>query len=392
MTARPETPSFAWPGAVLGTVITLGLLDQQVITPLIAALAEGLEVGVADVGFAVSAYSVAAALAALVVGPLSDSRGRRPYLLLAVALLVASAAVIALAPRYGLFVLARLAAGFAGGTISALALAWVADLVPYRRRGRVLGVLMGGAMGAAVIAQVGAAFAAATFGHRVVYTTIAIFAAGGVLMLLGLREQSRAAGPSRSFRGQFAGHLEFFRSRQHRTAALAAFFMSGSLVGVSTYAAGWLQETRGFSLEQVGLLYGVFGGAIIAVQPFAGPLSDRFGKRPFTVFVSLVVAALTIALPMLAGAVLVVALVVFGCLGVARIAAFAALRTELVPADRRAAFLGFSNVFSQLGIATGVAAGGLLYAHGFTAVCWAMAGFGGGAALLVARLSEPETV
>lgn len=390
LTTRPETSSFAWPGTVLGTVVTLGLLDQQVLTPLIAALADGLEVGVADVGFAVSTYSFAAALAALIVGPLSDSRGRRPYLLLAAGLLAASAVLIALSPHYAVFVLARLAAGFAGGTISALAIAWVADLVPYRRRGRVLAILMGGAMGAAVVAQVGAAFAAAAFGHQTVYVGIAGFGAVAALMLLGLRENRLAAGSPRSLRRQIAGHLEFLRSRQHRTAALAAFCMSGSLVGVSTYAAGWLQETRGFSLEQVGLLYGAFGAAIIGVQPLAGPLSDRFGKRPFTIVVSVAVAALTIVLPILAGPVLVGGLVVFGCLGVARIAAFAALRTELVSADRRAAFMGFSNVFSQLGIAAGAFAGGLLYAQGFAFVCWAMAGFGGIAVLLVARLSEPE--
>lgn len=390
MTTSPETSSFAWPGTVLGTVVTLGLLDQQVLTPLIAALADGLEVGVADVGFAVSTYSFAAALAALVIGPLSDARGRRPYLLLAAGLLAASAALIALSPHYGLFVVARLAAGFAGGTISALAIAWVADLVPYRRRGRILAILMGGAMGAAVVAQVGAAFAAAAYGHRIVYVAIAVFAGLAALMLLGLRESGQAARSPRSLQRQMAGHLEFLRSRQHRTAAFAAFCMSGSLVGVSTYAAGWLQETRGFSLEQVGLLYGVFGAAIIGVQPLAGPLSDRLGKRSFTILVSVAVGALTIVLPMLAGPVLVAGLVVFGCLGVARIAAFAALRTELVPADRRAAFMGFSNVFSQLGIAAGAGAGGLLYVQGFASVCWAMAVLGGLAALLVARISEPE--
>ena len=390
MTTRPETSSFAWPGTVLGTVMTLGLLDQQVLAPLIAALAAGLEVGVADVGFAVSTYSFAAALAALVIGPLSDSRGRRSFLLLAASLLAMSAALIALSPHYGLFVLARLAAGFAGGIISALAVAWVADLVPYRRRGRILAILMGGAMGAAVVAQVGAAFAAAAFGHQIVYAAIAVFAAVAALMLAGLRESRQAARSPRSLRRQVAGHLEFLRSRQHRTAALAAFCMSGSLVGVSTYAAGWLQETRGFSLEQVGLLYGAFGAAIIGVQPLAGPLSDRLGKRSFTILVSVAVAALTIVLPILAGAALVAGLVVFGCLGVARIAAFAALRTELVPADRRAGFMGFSNVFSQLGIAAGAGAGGLLYVQGFASVCWAMAGFGSLAALLVARISEPE--
>ena len=389
MTTRPESPSFAWPGVVLGSVIALGLLDQQVLTPLIAALAEGLDVGVPDVGLAISAYAFAAAFAGLVIAPLSDARGRRPYLFLAAILMLSSAAVIALTPRYGVFMLARVAAGFAGGTIAALALAWIADLVPYQRRGKIMALLMGGAMAAAVLSQVGAAFAAARFGHRWVYAAIALFAVSVVVMLAGLRERRAAGENSGSIGRNLAGHLEFLRSPAHRNAALAAFCMSGSLVGVSVYASGWLQEVRGFPLEQVGLLYGGLGAAIMVAQLLAGPLSDRFGKRRFTLVVSVAAAALTPVLPALPTVPLVVALLLFGCLGVARIAAFAALRSELVPGARRAAFIGFSNVFSQLGIASAAAAGGLIYPYGFEAVCWMMAGLGGLAALLILGVPEP---
>ena len=389
MKTRPETSSLIWPGAVLGMVIALGLLDQQVVTPLIAALAGGLRVGVAEVGLAISAYSFAAAFAALVMGPLSDSRGRRPYLLLGAALMLASAGVVSLTPDYAAFLLARIAAGFAGGTIAALAVAWVADLVPYRRRGRVMSFLMGGAMGAAILGQVGAAFAAGRFGHPVVYGAIAILAALTLAMLFALPEgPSRETAPGPLGR-KLAGHLEFLKSPVHRTAALAAFCMSGSLVGVSAYASGWLQEVRGFSLEAVGVLYGGLGAAIMVAQLIAGPLSDRLGKRRFTVLVSGAVAAMTPLLPWLSGTPLVVALVVFGCLAVARIAAFTALRSELVPRNRRASFLGFSNVFSQLGIAAAVATGGLLYPYGFEPVCWLMAGLGVLALVLITRVPEP---
>ncbi|MCY4628768.1 MAG: MFS transporter, partial [Acidobacteria bacterium] len=341
MTSRPETASFVWPGAVLGAVIAVGLLDQQVITPLIAALAGGLGVGVADIGLAISAYSFAAALAALVMGPLSDSRGRRPYLLLAVTLILVSAVVISLASSYAAFVVARVAAGFAGGTVAALAVAWIADLVPYRRRGKVMAVLMGGAMGTAILGQVGAAFAAGRFGHPSVYLVIALLAVLALATLRALPETRSRPAVSDSLRQSLAGHLEFVKSPVHRTAAFAAFFMSGSLVGISAYASGWVQEARGFSLEQVGLLYGGLGAAIMAAQLIAGPLSDRIGKRRFTVLVSMAVAAMTPLLPSLTSIALVAALLLFGCLAVARIAAFTALRSELVPKARRAGFLGF---------------------------------------------------
>lgn len=374
----------------------LGFLDQQVVTPLIAALAEGLQVAVPRVGFTISAYAACASVAALLVGPLADAGGRRPFLLGAAGAMLLASGLTAGSERYEVFVLARAAAGVAGGTIAALAVAWIADRVRYRRRGRAMALVVGGAMGAAILGQVAAAFAAGRYGHRSVYLGLAALSAVVVALLAWLREEPRPASArpegraAAGLRPALAVYLEFAGNSVHRRAAFAAFFLSGSLVGVSAYAAGWLQETRGFSLEQVGLLYGAFGLAVLAAQPLGGTLSDRFGKRAFAVASSLGAVGVTLLLPHLRGGWLITALLLFGCLAVARISAFAALRSELAPADRRAAFLAFSNTFSQLGIAAAAALGGALYAGGFSSVCLAMAVFGGLAAILLGTIPEPR--
>ncbi len=374
----------------------LGFLDQQVVTPLIAALAEGLGVAVPEVGFAISAYAVCASAAALFVGPLADAGGRRPFLLAAAGAMLLASGLTAASGRYEVFLLARAAAGAAGGTIAALAVAWVADRVRYRRRGRAMALVVGGAMGAAILGQVAAAFTAGRFGHRSVYLGLAVFSAVVLALLATLPEEPRPEARRREgraavgLRPAVAVYLEFAGNSMHRRVALAAFFLSGSLVGVSAYAAGWLQETRGFSLEQVGLLYGAFGLAVMVAQPLAGPLSDRVGNRAFAIAASLGAVGVTLLLPRLGGAWLIAGLLLFGCLAVARISAFAALRSELVAADRRAAFLAFSNTFSQLGIAVAAALGGALYAGGFSSVCLAMAAFGGLAAILLGAIPEPQ--
>ena len=374
----------------------LGLLDQQVVTPLIAALAAGLGVAVPEVGFAISAYAVCASVAALFVGPLADAGGRRPFLLAAAGAMLLASALTAASGSYAAFLLARGAAGVAGGTIAALAVAWVADRVRYRRRGRAMALVVGGAMGAAILGQVAATFAAGRYGHRSVYLGLAALSAVVLVLLAALREEA-GPGPGRpggraapGLGAALAVYLEFAASSMLRRAAFAAFFLSGSLVGVSAYAAGWLQEMRGFSLEQVGLLYGAFGLAVMAAQPLAGPLSDRFGKRAFAVAASLGAVGVTLLLPRLEGGWLIGALLLFGCLAVARISAFAALRSELVPANRRAAFLAFSNTSSQLGIASAAALGGAFYAGGFASVCLAMAAFGALAAILLGAIPEPQ--
>lgn len=373
---------------MIAAILGVGLLDQQVVTPLIAALARGLGASVPEVGWAIAAYAVAAATAAIIVGPLSDATGRRPWLIAAGALLTMSAAAVALRPSYPVFLAARIAAGAAGGAISVIAVAWVADLVAYARRGRAMAILMGAAMGAATMGQVGAAFVVEGIGLQAAYLGLAGLGTAATLLVV-----SHRAPPHRSRRRGLAHRVrtyaDFARDPTLRAAALGAFFLSGSLIGVTAYASGWMQETRGFTLPQMGLLYGAFGLVIMVVQPLSGPLADRLGKKRLAVHASVVVAGLTLVLPALAGAALVATVLVFGCLAVARIAAFAALRSELVESDRRASFLAFSNTLSQLGIAVAAGLGGALYDRGFFAVCVAMAGFGIAAAVLIARVPEP---
>lgn len=382
-------PSFRRAGTVIAAVLGVGLLDQQVVTPLIAALATALGASVPEVGWAISAYAIAAAAAALVVGPLSDESGRRPWLIAAGTLLAGAAAAVALWPSYPVFLAARIGAGAAGGVISVVAVAWVADLVAYARRGRAMAILMGAAMGAATLGQVGAAFVAEAIGLRAAYLGLAGFAAAATALVAIFPAPPHHAAPRGGLARKVRTYARFARDPALRAAALGAFFMSGSLVGVTAYASGWMQESRGFTLPQIGLLYGGFGLVILVVQPLSGPLADRFGKKRLAVLASVAVAALTLLVPALAGRALVAAVLGFGCLAVARIAAFAALRSELVEAQRRASFLAFSNTLSQLGIAAAAGLGGALYGRGFFAVCVAMAGFGLLAAVLIARVPEP---
>jgi MFS family permease len=84
--------------------------------------------GMLTVVFAVVAVSVFPAL--LFLGPLSDVRGRRPVLLLGVALAIAGALVFILAQGVGWLIVARLLQGLAFGALSGTAVATLAEVEP----------------------------------------------------------------------------------------------------------------------------------------------------------------------------------------------------------------------------------------------------------------------
>ncbi|MGG7653335.1 MFS transporter [Kocuria rosea] len=90
-----------------------------------------------------AAYVVSLLAALLTVGALSDHLGRRPVLLVALALEIAAMAVFVLADSEAILVVARLVQGVATGTATGALGAYVIELEPVGRRG--LGTVITGA-------------------------------------------------------------------------------------------------------------------------------------------------------------------------------------------------------------------------------------------------------
>ncbi len=88
-----------------------------------------------------SAYAIAVTVAIPIAGGLSDRYGRRPLLLLGVALFTASSALAGMSPNMNWMVASRALQGVGGGVVSAVTVPLIADLFRPADRGKYLGAL-----------------------------------------------------------------------------------------------------------------------------------------------------------------------------------------------------------------------------------------------------------
>ncbi|MDQ7053862.1 MAG: MFS transporter [candidate division KSB1 bacterium] len=147
----------------------LGLTDVQVIPVLLPAFESGFSVSIAMAGSLVTLYSLAAALSALVVGPLSDRFGRMRFIRAGAGLFALAALLGAMADRFWGLAVARMMAGAAGGIFSTCIVALIADRFTFERRGRAMGWVAGMYSLAAVAGVPTGAFVASAFGWRVIF-------------------------------------------------------------------------------------------------------------------------------------------------------------------------------------------------------------------------------
>ncbi|HEY0082932.1 MAG TPA: MFS transporter, partial [Pyrinomonadaceae bacterium] len=182
------------------------------------------------------------------------------------------------------------------------------------------------------------------------------------------------------------------RSRSTRRGIVSAFFVSGGLVGLTTYLGTWLSDAFRAGAREVGLVYALAGAGAVAGGALGGMLADRYGKRRIAIASSALMVFLVLVLPTFTwGARLWAVICATAFLAALRVAPLQALITELVAPSERATYVALRNGASQLGIALAVAAGARLYTR------WGLGGVGAmcavltlGATLSMRKLVDPH--
>ncbi len=117
-----------WIAAVLGSLCAFGPLSIDMYLPALLNLAVDLQTTTSLAQLSLTACLLGLALGQIVVGPISDARGRRRPLLLALIIYVLASILCALAPTITILVLSRFIQGVGGAAGIVIARAVVRDL------------------------------------------------------------------------------------------------------------------------------------------------------------------------------------------------------------------------------------------------------------------------
>ncbi|WP_213766203.1 multidrug effflux MFS transporter [Caballeronia sp. dw_19] len=121
----PQSILFA---VFLGALAALPPISIDMALPALGNIANALDASASQAGLTLSLFMAGFAVGPIAYGPLSDARGRKPTLLLGLALFTVGGIVSALAPGIAVLLGARLVQGIGAGAGMTIALAIVRDL------------------------------------------------------------------------------------------------------------------------------------------------------------------------------------------------------------------------------------------------------------------------
>ena len=166
---------------LLAMLTALGPLSMDMYLPSLPDIAHVLDAPVARTQLTISSYLVGFAAGQMIYGPLSDRYGRRPVLLAAVALYLASTLACAAAQSVDLLIAARLLQGISGSGAIVLARAIVRDVYSGVQAARELSLMGSISATAPIVAPMIGGVLQAVFGWRANFFCMS---AGGLIALL----------------------------------------------------------------------------------------------------------------------------------------------------------------------------------------------------------------
>ena len=394
------------------------LLDITIVNTALPYIERALDASFSDLQWVIDAYALSLAALLLTGGSLADLFGRRLVFVIGLGVFTGASLLCGLAGSPLALNLARGVQGIGGALMFATALALLANAFPGRERGTAFG-LWGATTGAAVAIGplVGGALTEKLGWEYIFFVNVPI-GIGAIFMTLAKVEESRSPAEGRVdwaglvtfsggllclvyalIRGNAEGwtstqivallaaalvlllaflvverrqrlpmlDLALFRNPAFDGASIAALVLSAAMFAMFLYLTLFIQNALGYSALESGLRFLPVTLLSFLVAPLSGKLSERFGVRWFIAGGLLLVG---LGLLLMRGvepgddwtALLAGFIVAGGGIGLVN-PALATAAVGVVEPQRSGMASGINSTFRQVGIATGTAALGAIFAH-----------------------------
>ncbi len=393
------------------------LLDITIVNVALPDIQHGLRATFADLQWVVDAYALTLSALLLTAGSLADLFGRRRLFTIGLSIFTVGSLMCGLSRSPLFLIVSRSGQGIGGAIMFSTALALLAQAFRGRERGIAFGVwgavtgfavavgpVLGGLITSGIgwrwiflvnvpIGAVGVAITSSQVeesrehsASRPDFPGFVLFTACAISLVYGLIEANLTSWTNDGVLGCFAGavvlmaaflvverlgrhpmfDLALFRVPTFSGGAIAAFGMAASAFSLLLYLVLYLQDDLGYSALASGLRLVILSGASLVTAFAAGRLSARMPVR-WLIGPGLLLIALSLFF--MAGLTArstwthLVLGFVLGGLGIGMVnPPLASTAVGVVEPQRAGMAAGTNNTFRQLGIATGIAALGSIFA------------------------------
>jgi MFS family permease len=368
-------------------VTALGLLTIGATLPVLPRYVTG-PIGAGDVavGVVTGAFAATGLLFRPIGGAFADARGRKPVVVFGALLTAFAGALYFIPAGVGGLIVARLFLGAGEGMVYTAGAAWIVDMAPIRRRGRIIGLyglaIWGGLSVGPVVGEL--LLEALSFEGVWAFCVIAPLAGAAIASRIPERYAPRDRDAASRSLGKRIGSL-ISREALAPGAALAL-----TVIGYATLAAFIVLHLEDRGIGHGALVFTAFAVTVVGIRIIGGGIPDRLGGAPTAAAAASIQAfgLVTIGLAQTLPVALVGAMAMGAAFGLL-FPSLALLVLEHVPEARRGAAMGTFTAFFDIGVGIGSPLAGAAAALGGYGTSFAPAALLGLGTILIAARLDP---
>ncbi|GAB4021190.1 MAG: MFS transporter [Bdellovibrio sp.] len=280
---------------ILAAVQFAHMVDFVVMMPLGPVLMKDLSITPAQFGALVSSYNFSAGIAGFLFGTIADQFERKKLLSISMLGFITGTFLCGISELYFTLIMGRILAGIFGGVLNVLVFTMATDLVPFERRGKAMGVLMGAFSVASVIGVPLGLWIADYWGWNSTFRFIAFFSIFIIAASFLYLPLFPAKGLKLRWTTIIKNYLGLLKKADYLYSYLLIFLVAVSMFVLIPFLSPYAVKNIGIQATDLKYMYLVGGLSTVFTARLIGKSTDKHGaKKVFShvVFGSLLPVAL----------------------------------------------------------------------------------------------------
>ncbi len=262
---------------LLGLAGFIVMADNWVVSPILPAIAENLNVEIAKAGLLITAYMIPFGIFQIIFGPLADRYGKKQIITFSLIMFTMATGLCALGSSLTNLAIYRGLTGIFAASVMPISLALIGDVFPMEERQQAIGTFMGiSFLGQGLSMAIGGtiAYFLNWKGVFIAYAVLSLIPT--ILLISNYKNLPSEKNPNSEILKPYFRLLSNSKSLfTYLIVLLEGIFIVGSF----SYTGSYIAKTYQYNYFKIGMILTAFGVMSVIGGRLSGKLAKKFGEK-----------------------------------------------------------------------------------------------------------------
>lgn len=262
---------------LLGLAGFIVMADNWVVSPILPAIAENLNVEIAKAGLLITAYMIPFGIFQIIFGPLADRYGKKQVITFSLIMFTIATGLCALGTSLTNLAIYRGLTGIFAASVMPISLALIGDVFPMEERQQAIGTFMGiSFLGQGLSMAIGGTIAYFLNWKGVFISYAVLSLIPTILLISNYKKLPSEKNPNSEILKPYFRLLSNSKSLfTYLIVLLEGIFIVGSF----SYTGSYIAKTYQYNYFKIGMILTAFGVMSVIGGRLSGKLAKKFGEK-----------------------------------------------------------------------------------------------------------------